>query len=180
MEDEKDLLEVENPDENLDSNQEESEDEVEARLAKAEEIAKNQRIRAEKAEKELKALKGNAVKKEEEVVAPKNDLTPKDYLALTENKITSEDFDEVVRIASVLGKSISETLKDKTAQAILKGRQEERATAEATSTATSRRKSGQNQSERLLSNLQKGELPETEEDARALAEAQFKQLFRKN
>lgn len=177
MENETDLLEVENPDEALDLYQEEEGD---SELTKAQEIAKNQRIRAERAEKELKALKAQGGGKKEEKEAPKDDnsLSPKDYLALTENRIGSDDFDEVVRLSKIMDKSIAETLKDKTAQLIIKNRIEERATAEATATKSTRQKSGQSTDERLLSDLNKGILPETEEGAAALAKAQFETLLK--
>lgn len=111
---------------------------------------------------------------------PKNDgsLTPKDYLALTEHKIGSDDFDEVVRLSKLMEKSIAETLKDKTAQLIIKNRMEERATAEAMSVKTTRQKSGQSTEERLLSDLDKGILPDTEEGSAALAKAQFETLLK--
>lgn len=177
MEEETDLLEVENPDEALDLYQE---DDSENELTKAQEIARNQRIRAERAEKELKALKAQGGGKKEEKETPKNDgsLTPKDYLALTEHKIGSDDFDEVVRLSKLMEKSIAETLKDKTAQLIIKNRMEERATAEAMSVKTTRQKSGQSTEERLLSDLDKGILPDTEEGSAALAKAQFETLLK--
>lgn len=179
MEEETDLLEVENPDEALDLYQE---DDSENELTKAQEIARNQRIRAERAEKEAKALKAQLEGKKVEVgkETPKNDgsLTPKDYLALTEHKIGSDDFDEVVRLSKLMEKSIAETLKDKTAQLIIKNRMEERATAEAMSVKTTRQKSGQSTDERLLSDLDKGILPDTEEGFAALAKAQFDTLLK--
>lgn len=109
------------------------------KATKAEQIAQNQKIRAEKAEAEAKKPK---VKPES--VAPINDemLSPKDYLAMTENKITSDDFDEVVRLKKVLGKTdIAETLKDKTAKLILEQRAEERRSAAAANTGNNRRSS---------------------------------------
>ena len=89
---------------------------------KAEEIAKDQRKRAEEAESKLKGSKSES------------QLSPKDYLALTENKISSEDFDDVLNYSKFIGKSVVETLKDKTMKTILQTRAEERRTAEATQT----------------------------------------------
>lgn len=132
---------------------------------KAEELANNYKIRAEKAEK---ALKGNGGGEASKVEAT---LSPKDYLALTENKISSEDFDEVVRVAGLLGKTVSEGLKDSTLKAIIAGRVEERQTAIATQTKSPRgasRVSG----DALMERASKGELPEKDEDIAKLAEAE--------
>lgn len=144
-------------------------------LSKAKEIAENQRIRAEKAEKRLKELE--AATKPAETTTPKNEtnLSPKDYLALTENKVSSEDFDEVVRLSTVLGKSIADTLKDKTAGAILQTRQEERKSAEVANTAPSRRSSSRDTDKAVLEDLSKGIVPDTEEGIRKLVAAQLAQ-----
>lgn len=124
------------------------------KLTKAEELANNYKIRAEKAEK--------AKEKKDETPIGDN-LTPKDYLALTENKISSEDFDEVVRVAKILGKPISDALKDKTLQSIIADRVEERATALATQTKSPRGTSKVS-GEALIDKAEKGNLPESEID----------------
>ena len=114
---------------------------------------------------------------ETETETPKNDtLSPKDYLALTENKVGSEDFDEVMRLSKVLDKPIFETLKDSTTKLILKNRLEERETASATETKKSYKKSGQSTGDRLINDFEKGNVPDTEEDTAKLAEAQFSKL----
>jgi len=121
-------------------------------------------------------LKSNDAPKDEkkdEVI-----FTPKDYLALTENKVGSEDFDEVMRISKLLGKPVAETLKDKTAQLILQAHREERATAEATATGTSRQRTSTTVGEKVVKDFESGKLPETVEEEKALADAQFKQLLK--
>lgn len=99
-------------------------------------------------------------------------LSPKDYLSLTENKISSDDFDEVMRLSKILGKSVSETLKDKTAKVILSQRNEERASAQAANTSTSRRTTKANDTN-LLENLEKNVVSEADDDVEKLVLAQL-------
>ena len=122
--------------------------------------------------------KGSELKDVEKTT--KNELSPKDYLALVESKVSSEDFDEVMRLSGVLGKGVMETLKDKTAQLILKERAEERASAETASTETSRRRSGQSHGNKLMGDLQSGKVPQTEGENETLAKAQFEQLLKRD
>lgn len=128
--------EVLNSDENLDSNQETEEVDAEAKLSKAEEIAKNQRIRAEKAEKELKALKEASKEKE----TPKTETYRKEQILESRalNSLHEDDIEQVVRIAEANKVSLSEAIKDPYVKSFLKTREEERKTAEATATKTTR------------------------------------------
>lgn len=138
--------------------------------------------RLQKAKGLVRDTSGKWIKPEKSKPEIKTDgevpLSPKDYLALTENKVTSDDFDEVVRLSKVLGKTISETLKDKTAKIILTQRAEERATAEATHTSTSFKRSSKSTTEKVLTDFNSGNLPTTEEGSAALAKAQFEQLLK--
>ena len=125
---------------------------------KARELAENYKIRAEKAEKGgTKPVSDN--------------LTPKDYLALTEHKVTSEDFDEVVRVATLLGKPVSDALGDSVLRTILKTRQEERATALATQTGGGNRGTKGATPEILLRKAETGEV--SEDDIDKLTEARM-------
>lgn len=135
--------------------------------------------RIETTEAQKNHWKDKATKKPEPTVEkkvevqPKTEVTlsPKDYLALTESKISSDDFDEVVRVANILGKPVNEALKDSTLKAIIAGRVEERQTALATQTKSPRgtsRVSG----DALMEKASKGELPEKDEDIAKLAEAE--------
>jgi len=126
----------------------------------------NQKIRAEKAEKKLKTPP--VEKKEVETT-----LSPKDYLAMTEAKVKSEDFDEIVRLSKILGKPIADTLKDKTARAILDGREEERQTAAATNTRGGNAGQVRKTSADIVAKAKKGELPETEEGIDELVKAEW-------
>jgi heme oxygenase len=138
------------------------------KATKAEELANNYKIRAEKAESDAKKKgEGEAPKSSQETA-----ISPKDMLALTENKVSSDDFDEVVRIATILNKPIHEALKDSTLKTILTNREEERTTAMATQTRSPRgvqKESG----DALIAKAQKGQLDESEIDK--LVEAQLAQ-----
>lgn len=149
--------------------------EIDAELEKMSKGAQNyesQKIRAEKAEKEAKEFKDKLGKDSGE----KSDLglSPKDYLALTEKKITSEDFDEVMNWASYRKVSVSEALKDKTLQTILREKSEQRATDEATATHGRRPATTEPQGQELLRNASKGQLPDTDDGIVELVEAERK------
>ncbi len=148
-----------------------SEDEV-AELKKKADLADNYKIRAEKAESKLKK------DKKEEVVTPpqpSNDgLSTKDVLALTEAKVSSEDYDEVVRVAKILDKPVNEAIKDKTLVSILKERVEERTTAAATNTKGGQRGGTKTDGASMLKKAEEtGEVPETAEDFTKMAEARI-------
>lgn len=133
---------------------------------KAEEIARDQKIRAEKAERELKEKSDKGLSGEV--------LSPKDYLALQESKVTSEDFDEVLRVSKILGKPITEALKDSTMKSILETRNEERRSAAAAHTGGGSRGTSQVKGEDLLSKAeQTGEVPDTDEGMRELFKAKL-------
>ena len=99
-------------------------------------------------------------------------MTPKDTLALIEAKVSVEDYDEVVRVAKILGKPVMDALKDNTLKSILRERVEERLTANA-SQVKSPRSSSKPAGEVLLDRASKGELPEKDEDITNLAEARM-------
>lgn len=128
----------------------------------------NETLKAQKEHWREKAEK--VTEKKEEVKADLN-LTPKDYLALTEHKVTSEDFDEVVRVAGILGKPVAEALQDGVLRTILKTRAEERATALATQTGGGNRGSKGTTPEVIVRKAINGELPE--EDIDKLTEARM-------
>lgn len=133
---------------------------------KAKELAENYKIRAEKAEKEKGGSKQAT-----------DTLTPKDYLALTENGVKSEDFDEIVRVAGLLGKPVSDALQDNVLKTILKTRIEERATALATQTGGGNRGVKSLSSDVLLQKAQTGEVGE--DDIEKLTQARMEQRSKK-
>ena len=144
------------------------------RLAKAEELAQNYKIRAEKAEKAKKPLETETpIKPTGEDTPKKSTLSPEDVYALIEAKVPKEDIDEVKVQAKAREVSITEILGDRTMQTILRERAEERKTAQATNTGGGKRGSSKVSDETLLAQVEKGELPE--EDMERAAKARIKQ-----
>lgn len=133
--------------------QEESVEEIKARLAKAEELANNYKIRAEKAEKKSKTE-----------TKPTSDLSGLDILTLSKANVDSEDVEEVVNWAKYKGVSVSEALKSNELNAILNVRKDMRVTANASNTGASRRQTGKLSDEALLNQARSGKMPESEED----------------
>ncbi len=127
-----------------------------SKLTKAEEIAENQRIRAEKAEGKLKnkPAAGDTAKNEAE-------LSPKDTIALIGAKVTDpEDIDEVIEYAQFKKISIADALKSNVIKTSLAEKEEKRKTAEATSTGNQRRSNTKIDGPTLVANLSKGIIPE--------------------
>ncbi|HRF69832.1 MAG TPA: hypothetical protein PKV66_00210 [Candidatus Pelethenecus sp.] len=135
--------------------QEESVEEIKARLAKAEELANNYKIRAEKAEKKSKT---------ETKPTSNSDLSGLDIFALTKANVDSEDVEEVVNWAKYKGVPVSEALKSNELNAILNVRKDMRVTANASNTGASRRQTGKLSDEALLNQARSGKMPESEED----------------
>lgn len=142
---------------------EETPEELKARLAKAEEVAKNQRIRAEKAEGKLK-------EGAKPTTAP-GDLSPTDLYALFEAKVPQEDISEVSEYAKLKGISVADALKSNVVKTILADNAEKRATAQATATGSTRRAGNKTTDEALLAKASKGELPESDEEINRLIRA---------
>jgi len=142
------------------------------KATKAEEIANNQKIRAEKAEELAKQLKTQPVKKEESELPKKSEgYSLQDIRALSD--VHDEDVQEVVDFAKFKGITITEAKKNPTVQTILKQKTEERATAAATNTAVSRKGASKVSSEDLLDKFNQGDVPEKEEDLKKVIEARW-------
>lgn len=137
----------------------ESVEEFKARLAKAEELARNYRIRAEKAEKLAKQV-GNRPTESQ----TKGELTTNDLYALMEAKVPQEDVSEVQDYAKLKGISITEALKAPLVKSMLAEKAEKRQTAEVTNTGTARRGSGKLSDEAFMEKISSGFAPETDED----------------
>jgi len=138
-------------------------------LRKKARLAEDYKKRAEIAEKRWKSLEGKKPKAE-----PSEQLSPKDFLALTENKVSADDFDEIIRMSKLIGKPVNEALKDSTIKNILAVRNEERKTALATQVKSSQRPSTKGSGEDLLVRAERtGEMPDSEDALRAIAEARL-------
>lgn len=138
---------------------EESPEELKARLAKAEELAKNYKIRAEKAERASKSSKEEAPRK-----SNNGDLTTKDLYALMEAKVPQDDIEEVAEYAKLKKISIAEALKSNVVKSILNDNAEKRTSASVANTGTTRRSNGKLSDEAFLESVKSGKLPETDED----------------
>jgi hypothetical protein len=145
-----------------------------ADLKKKAEASSQNFERLKKTEAELKELKA----KLQDSSSHKEDaLSPKDFLALNEAKVTSEDFDEVIRVSKILGKPISEALKDQTLKTILETRADERRTAAATQVRGGARGAAKVTGEDFLQKAEeKLQLPDSDEDMVKLAEARLARL----
>lgn len=169
MEDEKDVIvpdSTEQEETDLDTVEEqdsdESVEEVKARLAKAEQLAKNYKIRAEKAEKLAKQKPSDTSK---QVATGLDDETVARIYGIHE-----DDFSEVKDMADFKKISIAEALKLPATKAILAEKAEFRKTAEVSNTGNARRGATQVSGDALLADLAKGKVPEA---GTAEAEALF-------
>lgn len=132
---------------------------------KAEEIAKNQEIRAKKAEAEAK--------KPKEKETPKNEssLSLKDLRAL--QNVHDDDVEKVEKWAKAEGISIAEAVKDPIMQQYFKVRNEERQTANATNVAPARRGASSPTPETILEDFNKGKIPSSDDEIQKLVEARM-------
>jgi len=166
------VLETQETDETTVSQPEENAEDRLARLEqeKADLESKNKQLfeRAKKAEEAKKTD-----------TAPSQDLaiTPKDYLALTEHKVSAEDFDEVAEFARFKGISVAEALKQPVMKTILTEKAEERRTAQATATKSGRGTTKPNDDD-LMRRASSGESL-GEDSIAALAKARHARNFKK-
>ena len=150
-----------------DESSEESLEEIKARLAKAEELANNYKIRAEKAERKSE-------KTETTKVAPKksSELSPVDIIAISKANIEAEDVEDVLEYAKFKGISVVEALKNPVVKATLAQNEELRKSAQATNTGPTRRGTSQMSDAQLLENAKRGILPDSDADLDRLTSLQ--------
>lgn len=128
------------------------------KLKKAEETAKNQKIRAEKAEK--------GYKKDHEPAEPaKQELSTVDIYALHGAKVHLDDIPEVESYAKFKGVSIAEALKSSVIKTMLSEREEMRKTAEATNTNRARKGPSTVSDEQKLAEYEAGKIPDDPAEA---------------
>lgn len=145
---------------------EEGIEELREKLAKAEELANNQKIRAEKAEKRNKAP----------VESLEREARDKDLVAIMKAGVPEEDLDEVYEYARYRKTTVANILKDPIMKNTLEQRSEERNSAVAANVSVSRRGSTKVPDDILISNASKGKLPENERDIDRLMKAKLKEL----
>jgi hypothetical protein len=172
-EDEPEVLETPEPE--VEQTEESTEETVEEETTEEDiEAIKAKAAKADELEKKNKQLYERLKKQKETVPSEQTNLSAKDFLALSEAKVSSEDFDEVVRVAKILNKPLAEALQDKTLRSILNERQEERRTAEATNTRSPRGGAKAPTGEELLKKAERGALPESDDAYAAIFEARLK------
>lgn len=154
----------------LETEVEESVEEVKARLAKAEELAQNYKIRAEKAERKVKEPENKPVQAQNTAIGAVN-LTPIDTIAIMRANVPEDDITDVVEYAQFRKISIAEALKSSTVKNILAEKEEQRTVAQATNTGATRRGSTKVSDEALAQKAYRGELPESDEEIRRLYKA---------
>lgn len=147
---------------------EETQEEENTELTKAQQIAENQRIRAEKAEKELKKLKESKPVNSQEPVQH----STADIIALS--KVHEDDVERVERFAKSEGVSVREALKNDELKAILSLRDEQRTTASASNVSTTRRSSVKLSDDVIVSNASQGKIPDDDEGIARLVAAKMK------
>lgn len=138
---------------------------VRAKLAKAEEIAENQRIRAEKAE---------ARAKEKKVEPSNTSLNAGDMMAIKNANIDPQDMDLVEKFAKDNNMSLRESLMHPHVKAILAYEEELRTTAVATNVESVRRGASKISVDRLLENASAGKIPTSDDEIEALISAKLK------
>lgn len=149
-----------NANENVETTTEETTESIdwEARAKKAEEIAENQKIRAEKAEKLAKGIKNPPAN----ISSPS--ISTKDLYALTKANVAEEDIAEVEEYARFKKIPVAEALKSSALKAILKEKEENRNVANASNIGNTKRASSKITDEALSERASKGEMPESESD----------------
>lgn len=136
--------------------------ELAERLAKAEELANNYKIRAEKAERLAKAPKDAQTYQKQAL--PAGDLSQGDMLAVLKANIHEDDMERVQKFAALEGLSIKDALKSDDLKALLSIREEKRQTASASNVGTSKRGTGKIADDILLENFKNGTVPESDDD----------------
>lgn len=134
-----------------------------AKANKLEEIARNQKIRAEKAEREAKSPSTQRAE-----TSKNASLSPEDLVSIVRANIEPEDLKEVTKYANYENISITEALKSPVVRAILSEKSEYRKTAEASNTGFARRGSAKISDSALIENARKGVFPDSEEDLKRL------------
>ena len=144
--------------ETTDESEEESIEEVKAKLAKAEELANNYKIRAEKAEKAKVAPAPN------KPAVQATAYTLEDQIAILKADVPVEDISVVQEYANFKKIPLAEAVKSPIVKAELAERKELRTSAQAANVGSSKRGSGKVTDDMLIANAGKGQLPESEDD----------------
>lgn len=137
------------------------------KAAKAEELAKNQKIRAEKAE--LEAKKNKPVGADLTPQKKESDYSLQDIRALSD--VHDEDVAEVVEFAKFKGISITEAKKHPVISALIETNKEFRATEAAKNSGKGKQGTSRTTDAELVEQAASGNLPDDDEGITRLAEA---------
>jgi len=159
---EEEVLETSNDEGNEDNDS----NDLAERLEKAETLANNYKIRAEKAERLAKSAKTVTTPKQTPTAG---ELSQRDWLYLAKADVHDEDLNEVTNYASKNGITVKEA--HEYLKPILAVNAEQRNTANASNTGSSKRGSGKVSDETLLGNASKGTLPDNDADLQRLINA---------
>ena len=140
--------------------------EVTDKLAKADELVRNYKIRAEKAEKLAK--QNRTVVEPVEKDNSQAGLSSDDVYAFVAGKVPQEDIPEVRDYSVMKGISIQEALQTNFVKTLLSDKAEQRNVANAANTGGGKRGSGKLSDEALISEAQKGNMPESDADIERL------------
>ena len=136
------------------------------KAAKAEELAKNQKIRAEKAEQEARKNKPAG---ESETSKTSEPLSLKDIRALQD--VHDDNVDRLVSYAKFLGVDIATAKKTPEMQSYLRTEEEFRATEAAKNAGRGSRGTAKTTDAELVEQAASGQLPDDDEGIKRLAEA---------
>lgn len=131
----------------------------------AEELAAlRKELATTKAQKEHWRAKASE-KKETSSKTEESTINPKDMYAMMQANVHEEDIDTVTKYAQFENISIADALKSDVVKTILSNKAEYRKTAEVTNTTAARRSTTKATDETLMSNLSKGVVPESKDEA---------------
>lgn len=149
------------------TNDEETQDEVIEELDEVQEEIEQDEESIEDVKKKLataEAQKEHWRKKASEKTEVTKEVVKDDKYSLSDiralQNVPEEDIEEVEKASKILGKSLSETLKDATVRSILATRLEERKTANAQNTKTQRSTQKEISDDDILNKVSKGEIPD--------------------
>lgn len=125
--------------------------------------------RMKKAEEEAREAKAKLAQTSGKSDKTSGDLSQKDVIYLAKSDIHDDDMDEVLKYASKSGVSVKEA--HEYLKPILAVKNEQRQTALAANTGSSKRGSGKTAPDILLAKARKGELPTSDDDIERLIAA---------
>lgn len=163
MENEEEVIAQENDTETTENEEQELDEKPEVDTEKEELKKKLKTVEAQKDHWRKKATEGKETKAEQP-----NSLNPKDLYALMQAGVHEDDIDEVTEFANFKKISVAEALKHDVVKTIISNKKEFRKTAEVANATPSRKGVSKVTDDVLTSNLSKGIIPDSPEEAERL------------